>query len=99
MDKLIDEELNISIIAKIEVLGFNGNESEMKRLEDFVALSTIFYIDEDVANQTIALRKARKMKLPDAIIAATTMVKRFVSRNTKDFDGIDGLEVVNPYTL
>ncbi len=92
MNKLIDEELNISIITKIEVLGFNGNEPEMKRLEDFLALSAIIYIDEAVANQTIALQKTQKIKLTDVIIAATATINNLVllSRNTKDFGGISG---------
>jgi predicted nucleic acid-binding protein len=45
--------------------------------------------------------KYAKIKLPDAIIAATAIVNNFVllSRNTKDFEGIEGLEIVNPYQL
>lgn len=47
------------------------------------------------------MRQKQKIKLPDAIIAATALVNDFViiSRNTKDFKNIEGLEVINPYKI
>jgi hypothetical protein len=38
--------------------------------------------------------------LPDAVIAATCLVNDFtlVTRNQKDFKGINGLELYNPFT-
>jgi predicted nucleic acid-binding protein len=75
MDKLVNEELNVSIIAKIEVMGFNGDLSEMQKLNNFLKLATMFYIDDSIADKTIDLRKTyRKLKLGDAIIAATALV-------------------------
>ncbi len=102
MDKLVDETLNTSIVAKIEVLGFNGDPVDMKKLSDFLALSTMYYIDDVIADKTIDLRKAhKKMKLGDAIIAATALVHGcvIVSRNTKDFQSISGLDCINPHEL
>jgi predicted nucleic acid-binding protein len=102
MDRLVDEELNVSIIAKIETLGFNGEESEMQKLKDFLSLSKIYYVDDVVADKTIYLRKTyRKLKLGDAIIAATAMANdlTLISRNTKDFENISGLTYINPYKL
>jgi predicted nucleic acid-binding protein len=39
------------------------------------------------------------IKLPDAIIAATALVYELtiITRNTKDFEKIEGLNVINPY--
>jgi predicted nucleic acid-binding protein len=102
MDRLVDEELNISIIVKIETLGFNGEESEIQRLKDFLSLSKIYYVDDVVADKTIFLRKKyRKLKLGDAIIAATALANNLtlISRNTKDFEDISGLTCINPYEL
>ncbi len=42
MDKVVNDELNISIIVKIETLGFNGEDSEMQKLKDFLSLEKIF---------------------------------------------------------
>ena len=96
--EIIDNEPNISIINKIELLGFLLVTSEIIEFTDF---ANVINLTEDVANQTIDLRKKRKIKLPDAIIAATALIYNLtlISRNSKDFDGIDGLDFLNPYEL
>ena len=102
MDKLVNEELNISIIVKIETLGFNGEDYEMQKLKDFLSLAKIFYVEDSIAEETINLRKLyRKLKLGDAIIAATALTNNLtlISRNTKDFEDISGLTCINPYDL
>ena len=95
---VIDEQFNISVISKIEVLGHNTAGKDM---EDFISLADVFELSEDVTNKTIELRKTYKTKLPDAIIAATAFVNKFgvITRNTMDFDKIEGLEVINPYEM
>jgi predicted nucleic acid-binding protein len=96
--EVIDNEPNISIINKIELLGFSTVTPE---IIEFTDSTNIINLTEDVANQTINLRKKRRIKLPDAIIAATALVHNLtlISRNSKDFDEIDGLEFINPYEL
>ncbi|NQZ10542.1 MAG: hypothetical protein HRT35_25595 [Algicola sp.] len=44
------------------------------------------------------LRQQRKMSLGDAIIAATALEhhQTVVTHNVKDFEGIEGLKVVDP---
>lgn len=102
MDKVVNDELNISIIVKIETLGFNGEDSEMQKLKDFLSLAKTYYVDDLTAEKTIDLRKTyRKLKLGDAIIAATALANNLtlISRNTKDFEDISGLTCINPYEL
>ena len=50
---------------------------------------------------TIALRKEYKIKLPDAIIAATALANdlTIVTNNIKDFSNISGLQLINPYSI
>ena len=64
-------------------------------------MANILYIDEIIADKTIELRKKYKIKLPDAIIAATAIVYNLilVSRNITDFNKIEGINIINPYTL
>jgi len=95
---IIDDEINLSVINKIELLGFSRVEQD---LIDFVACSNIFPIDDAVVDKTVEIRSLYKIKLPDAIIAATALINNLVlvSRNIKDFKGIQGLNVINPYTL
>src|SRR5690606_23918427 len=101
LDRFFDEELHVSVISRIEVLGYNGKSSDMRKLDGFLAMATILYVDQDIADKTIAIRKLHKIKLPDAIIAATALVFDFtlISRNLSDFKRISGLRVVNPYEL
>ncbi len=101
LDGYFNDNFSLSIISKIEVLGFNDSSDELKRLADFIDLANIIYVDDTIANKTIELRKIYKIKLPDAIIAATALVYNFVliSRNISDFTKIDGLNVIDPYTL
>lgn len=42
-----------------------------------------------------------RIKVPDAIIAATALEKEcsLITRNVEDFMGIAGLVVFNPYTI
>ena len=49
--------------------------------------------------KTADIRKKQKIKLPDAIIAATALVYELslVSRNVSDFKNIDGLQLINPW--
>ncbi|MRS65793.1 type II toxin-antitoxin system VapC family toxin [Larkinella terrae] len=101
LDSMFNEELNISIVVYIEVLGFNGRIESMKRLQAFLDMGSIYYVNRIVALQTIAIRKKHKIKLPDAIIAATAMVHNFtlLTRNTSDFKKIEGLLIANPHEL
>jgi predicted nucleic acid-binding protein len=58
-------------------------------------------ISEAVIQQTIAIRQQKKIKLGDAIIAATALVYNYkiVTRNVSDFNGISGLVVIDPHLL
>lgn len=100
MNKIVDEQSNISVISKIETLGYNFEFiSEKNTMEIFVGNSTVLYLNEDIVNQTILIRKAKKIKLPDAIIAATAITHNLtlVSRNVADFKNISGIKVINPW--
>ena len=85
----------------MEVLGFNTLDYELEQLESFIKFSSIIYIDEDVANKTIEIRRIKRIKLPDAIIAATALVRNCIllSLNTTDFKKIEGLQVLDPYSF
>lgn len=101
-DAMVNEEFNISIVTRIEALGFDGPTDQMRELEEFLNLATLFYVDDAVAASAIGLRKThRKLKLGDAIIAATALVHGFtlLTRNTADFKNIAGLTLINPHEL
>ncbi len=96
LDKIIDEEINISVINKIELLSFSKVE---QNLLDFVNESNVYRLDEYIVDQTIKIRKEHRIKLPDAIIAATALLFNFtlITNNTKDFKKLEHLNLINPY--
>lgn len=98
MSKIIDEEFNISFISKIEVLGHSSADDN---LTQFIKLANVYDINSELIDATINLRSARKIKIPDAIIAATALIYELilVTRNVNDFKNISGLKVVNSWEL
>ena len=105
MDYVVNTEINISIINKIEVLSFTPKNDIQKKcfelVKVFVNEANIINLSESIVNKTIELRKRFKMKLPDAIIAASVLMYDFtlITRNTNDFKNIAKLNIINPYDL
>ena len=98
LSEIIDDQINLSAINKIELLGFSIVEQE---IIDLVSFAVIYHIDDDIIDKTIELRKKYKIKLPDAIIAATAIVNDFalISQNFRDFQRISELNFINSYQL
>ncbi|NDJ25898.1 PIN domain-containing protein [Nostoc sp. B(2019)] len=93
-------EVLISPIIRMELLSFAGLEKEEEQasrdlLSQFYSVPLLREIEE----QTIQLKRQYKIKLPDAIIAATALHKDafLVTRNANDFQGIAGLKIENPF--
>ena len=73
------EEYAISIITYMEVLGYDFlSQKEEEIVRKLLSLFQFVYIDEEIMNTVIYLRKKYKMKLPDAIICATCLVNQAV---------------------
>lgn len=99
---IVDEQPLISVITKIELLGFNAAGIEEQTITGtFINAAILFNLDDAVINQTIALRKQHRIKLPDAIIAATAIVYNLtlITRNTNDFDKIQDFKCIDPALL
>ncbi|MES2445691.1 MAG: type II toxin-antitoxin system VapC family toxin [Bacteroidota bacterium] len=97
LSSIIDDEYNISFINKIEVLGHSSSNEEIAA---FINAANIYNINLKIIDETIRLRKHLKIKLPDAIIAATAITNNLIliTRNINDFKSIDNLIVQNPYS-
>lgn len=93
---IIDVDFTISFVTYIEYLGYK-NITEVAA--EFIRLADVICIDKDIMDVCVELRKSHMIKLPDAIIASTALVKGLIllTRNTSDFERIDGLLIVNPW--
>ena len=49
LDAIFDEELNISIITKIETPGFNAPPAEEKKMLQFFSVANIIALNDDVS--------------------------------------------------
>ncbi|HEX8460664.1 MAG TPA: type II toxin-antitoxin system VapC family toxin [Segetibacter sp.] len=97
--KVINETPIISLITKIELFSFNAPEEEAQIIEDFVSSSKLIDFTDEIVQETIMIRKTARIKIPDALIAATAVVSNLVliTRNTSDFKGIVNLQMLDPY--
>lgn len=99
-ETLIDSGPAISVISEIELLCWKApSEKDLEVLHDFMNDAMIFELEKDIKLKTVEIRKAHKIKLPDAIIAATALVYELtlLTRNDSDFKNIDGLNLINPH--
>jgi predicted nucleic acid-binding protein len=71
---LTGQEICISIITEIELLSFRKiTEVERKKLVHFVSLIQVLPLNDQVKNHAIEIRKTSQLKIPDSIIAGTSM--------------------------
>jgi len=101
VSEIVSNKPNISVISQIEVLRFNDTPENEAVLEEFINMSKIYPLSNNVAERTIKLCKQIKIKLADAIIAATALSEGFtlVTRNIHDFDKIPDLILLNPWGI
>ena len=78
IDEIIhnDQNVGISVITYMEVLGYNfKNRDQENFVRNLLDCFEIIYIDEEIAENVILLRKKYRIKLPDAIICSTAITQ------------------------
>ncbi|MCT4713127.1 type II toxin-antitoxin system VapC family toxin [Enterobacteriaceae bacterium H11S18] len=87
----------ISAITWMEVMVGAKKFGHEGATRHFLTQFEVLPVSQAVAQEAVGVRTQFGMKLPDAIILATTRVngRRFVTRNSKDFERVPG--VVLPY--
>ena len=106
-EDFIDNILNenqpaISVITEIELLCWRtASEADIVVLKNFITDSVVYELDPGIKLKTIEIRKQYKIKLPDAIIAASALVNNHVliSRNLGDFAKIPQLQIIDPFNI
>ncbi len=87
-------------VTRVEALGFTGiSAGENEAIREFLCEVLSYALDEEVIESAVRLRQQKRMKLGDAIIAATALEYRvpLVTRNVDDFKHIPGLQIINPF--
>ncbi len=88
-------------VTRIEALGYTGiSAEEDEAIRGFLVEVLSYALDDDVVEAAVRLRQQKRMKLGDAIIAATALEYGvpLVTRNVDDFKQIPGLRIINPFS-
>lgn len=91
--------IGYSAVTRLEILGFSGlSAADERGLKDLLAEFQEAAITSAVVEQAIEIRKATRIKIPDALIAATAIVHEaeLVTRNAMDFESVGRLKMINP---
>jgi predicted nucleic acid-binding protein len=95
------ESFNISIISKIEFLGFKEylDKGKLEKAKEFISNAQVVQFSNDLADTIIDIKQKYNTKLGDAVIGATALKNSsiLVTRNQKDFEKIEGLRIINPW--
>jgi len=95
-----ESHLYISVITYLEALGFPfRSKQEEQTVRTICNQFETIGLDDDIVDKVIAIKQNKKVKLPDAIIAATAINTNLylVTANVDDFKNIDeSLQVINP---
>lgn len=90
--------IGFSGVTALEVLGYSGltvadDQALRKMLGEFQQVA----VESAVIEEAIRIRKAHRLKSPDAIVAATALIQQaeLVTRNTSDFKKVAGLTVLD----
>ena len=101
VSNIVNQTPRVSVISQIEVLRFSDTPENDAILGDFINMSIIYPLNSAVVRRTIELCKQSRIKLPDAIIAATALTENLtlVTRNIDDFKYINSLLLFNPWDV
>ncbi len=91
-----ETEPYISVITEIEILGLNGiSENEIAIRQTAIEYCKIIPLTQKIIKKAIEIKRIVKVKMPDAIIAATAMEEDFILVTTdKGFRKIKKLRLV-----
>ena len=85
----------VSIITEIELLSFPAlDESGMAQIRALLAEVSVIDLSKPIANCTIDLRREQRLKIPDAVIAATAITEGAeLLTNDAELKSVRGLTV------
>ena len=93
-------KMAISCITWMETLSYPFSKDEEQIVRTFLQEFRLIEIAVPVMELSVGLRRNKKIKLPDAIIAASAIHNELilVTRNTKDFKGT-ATKTIDPFAM
>ena len=89
-------DVHVSFITELELLGFQDiKEEDRSIIEELLNNCIIVDLNQAIKRITVDLKQKYKLKLPDAIIAATSIYMNLpLISADKDFDRISDLQFI-----
>lgn len=76
-EELPDSGVEVSVISKIELLSYPDlSKSEKNSIRRLLSQLLVVPISDDIVDGAIKLRRSQRLKLADAIIAATAIARK-----------------------
>jgi len=93
-------QLAISSITWMETLSYPFSADEELVVRSFLKEFRLIEVISPVMELTVGIRRKKKIKLPDAIIASSAIHNDLilVTRNIKDFKGIE-VKILDPFSI
>lgn len=101
INEIIDQKPRISVITEIEALSWISLDKNKEAIvKAFVNDSNIVPLTPSIIAECINLRRTKKIKTPDAIIAATAIIQNLtLLTSDRDFKNIPHLKMVDPHEI
>ncbi len=99
---LLSQPPQVSVITNIELFASKAiSEPEEILLKKFIALSKVHPVTTELIDTVVQIRREYRLKMPDAIIAATAIQNDLVliTRNIDDFKNVVSLQLINPHSF
>jgi len=96
---ILDRNNAVSAICQVETLGYWKITAEQVRwFRSLFQILKVLPVDKKVIERAISVRQTGRLKLGDALIAATCLEAdlELITRNGKDFQGVEGLRITDP---
>ena len=89
------KDVHMSFITELELLGYPSiSDGEEKGIHEFLDDCVIFDINSEVKRLAVTIRRNHRLRLPDAIIAATALyLKAPLLSADRDFEKINELSL------
>ena len=96
VEPFLEYSFAVSYITEIELLGaFNLNKTQIEQFKNLLNDCFICEMNEKIKQKCISLRRQHKIKIPDAIIAATSLIYGIpLITSDQDFQKITELNLI-----
>jgi predicted nucleic acid-binding protein len=85
----------------LKPLCWNTDAIRIQRVQFFISDSKVMDITPEIIIQCVKLRKGKKIKTIDALIAVTAIANKLtlITRNTVDFNNIESIKTITLFQL